>query len=119
MYGFAAAVAAVGAPAVSDFYDVYHDDYRLLYVREPCAAADTTAKFFLHIVPAHRSDLPLARRQYGFANLDFDFETYGLRIGDRCQLSVPLPEWNARNIRTGQYTNSGRLWDRVFPVGAQ
>ena len=113
------AVAAVGAPVISDVYEVYHSDNRLLYVKEPCAAGDTAARFYLHIVPADPAALSAARRGYGFANRDFDFERFGWRTGDRCLISVPLPEWELTEIRTGQYTAAGRRWAGEFAVGAQ
>ena len=112
-------VAEMGAPAVSDFYEVYIGDDRLAYVRESCGAGDTAARFYLHIVPEARADLPVERRGYGFANRDFDFERFGLRSGGSCLISVPLPEWELTAIRTGQYTDAGRLWEGEFAVGAQ
>ena len=117
--GIGDAVAEIGAPAVSDFYEVYVGDDRLVYVRESCGAGDTAARFFLHIVPAERGDLPVERRGYGFANRDFDFERFGLRSGGSCLISVPLPEWELTAIRTGQYTDGGRIWEGDFAVGAQ
>lgn len=117
--GIGDAVAEIGAPAIADVYAVYLGANRLLYVKEPCAAGDTAARFYLHIVPADNAELSAARRGYGFANRDFDFERFGLRTGDRCLISVPLPEWELTEIRTGQYTAAGRQWAGEFAAGAQ
>ena len=114
-----AAVGDIGTPAVSDVYAVYVDDDRLLYVKEPCAAADTAAPFYLHIVAANRSDLPVERRGYGFANRDFAFDRFGLRDGASCLISVPLPDWDFAIVRTGQYTDAGRIWEGEFAVGSR
>ena len=32
-------------PAARDYFDLYVQDYRLIYLRETCAAADTAAYF--------------------------------------------------------------------------
>ena len=116
---FDAVVRQIGAPAAAAVYDVYLGDNRLLYVKESCAAGDTAARFYLHIVPADVGDLPGDRREYGFANRDFDFDRFGLRIGDRCLISVPLPEWEFTMLRTGQYTDAGRLWASEFGAGVR
>ena len=116
---FDAVVGEIGAPAASGVYDVYLGDKRLLYGRESCGAGDTAARFYLHIVPADVGDLPGGRRGYGFANRDFDFDDFGLRIGERCLISVPLPEWEFTVIRTGQFTGAGRIWESEFEVGVR
>lgn len=113
------AVRDIGTPAISAVYDVYLDDGRLLYVKEPCGAADTAARFYLHIVAADRSDLPVERRGYGFANRDFAFDDFGLRTDAGCLISVPLPDWDFTIIRTGQYTDAGRLWEGELSAESQ
>ena len=116
---FAAAVSEIGAPAAAAVYDVYLGGNRLLYIKEPCAAADTAALFYLHIVPARIDDLPRDRREHGYDNRDFAFDHFGLSVDDTCLVSVPLPEWDYTVIRTGQYTDSGRLWESEFRAGAR
>ena len=116
---FDAVVGEIGAPAASAVYDVYFGDNRLLYIKESCGVGDTAARFYLHIVPTDIADLPVARQGYGFANRDFDFNDFGLRIGDRCLISVPLPEWEFTVIRTGQFTGAGRLWESEFEAGVR
>ena len=113
------AISEIGAPAASALYNVYLGDNRLLYIKEPCAAVDTAALFYLHIVPERIDDLPRDRQGYGFDNRDFAFDRFGLRSDDACLISVPLPEWDFTDIRTGQYTDAGRLWESEFPAGGR
>ena len=92
-----------------DVYSYPHD--RLLgYARDGCTAADVEAQFFLHIVPVEVADLPAARRQYGFDNLDFHFNAYsvsGHREKGQCWASVVLPDYPISRIRTGQFLHVG------------
>ena len=115
----AATVSDIGAPAIAAVYNVYLDDDRLLYVKEPCEAPDAAARFYLHIVPERIDDLPRDRRGYGYANRDFAFDRFGWRVGASCIVSVPLPDWDFTAIRTGQYTDAGRLWEGEFAAKSQ
>ncbi len=98
-------------PAHSNVFDFYLKDNALSYAKEPCAPADTAARFFLHIVPANRKDLPEERRQWGVDNLDFDFSRAGARFDGKCLATVSLPDYPIAAIRTGQSTADGRLWE--------
>ena len=90
----------------------------LIFVKDPCARADTEATFFLHLVPADEDDLPEERKQYGFDNLDFDFDQHGERFEGKCLATVPLPEYGISEIRTGQYVpvvgGSDKVWKAEF-----
>ena len=98
-------------PAARDYFDLYILDYRLLYLRESCAAADTTAEFFLHIVPEDIADLPEDRRDAGFAHAGFAFDRQGSRFDGKCLATVPLPDYPLKEIRTGQHIpGQGDLW---------
>ena len=108
-----AAYAALPArqPAARATFDLYLQDNELTYFRETCAAADTAAGFFLHIVPADIADLPAERQTAGFANLDFAFERYGGSFDGKCLAAVPLPDYPIKAIRTGQFVpEQGELW---------
>ena len=110
--------ATSGALAARGVFDIHLGDGRLIFVKEPCARADTEARFFLHLVPADVNDLPDYRQQRGFDNLDFDFEQHGERFEGTCLATVPLPEYGISAIRTGQYVPVGRgfnnLWEAEF-----
>ena len=85
------------------------DAGRLTYTRAACQAADTAARFFLHVVPVSDGDLPAGRR---FHNLDFDFDDQGLRHRGYCVAVRALPEFPIARIDTGQFTpRGGQLWN--------
>ena len=105
-------------PSARAAFDLYRQDNRLIYRRETCAAADTAAGFFLHIIPEDVADLPAERRPAGFANLDFAFARWGGIFDGKCLAAVPLPEYPIKEIRTGQYApGRGELWVVELTVG--
>ena len=113
-----------GEPVARSFFDLYLDGTGLAYLREPCAEADTAARFFFHLYPGDREDLPEDRRQYGFENRDFDFADRGVILppdhdprlgpesaGAKCLAVAPLPAYDLLRLRTGQWTRAeGGLW---------
>ena len=106
-------------PAVRSDFDVYLIENSLIYVKEPCAHADTEPTFFLHLFPVDADDLPAHRKQYGYDNLDFDFDQRGARFDGRCSAKVPLPKYGISEMRTGQYVlvegGFSHLWKEEFP----
>ena len=109
-----------GAPDGGGDFDLYLDGDKLIYVKEPCALADTAAKFFLHISPADAADLPGWRRQYGFDNRDFLFEWHGVMFDGKCLAVVGLPGYAVAGIRTGQHiSGQGEIWSVELPAGRQ
>ena len=101
-----------GEPVVRSVFDVYLIEKELLYVKEPCASADTRPTFFVHIIPADANDLPAVRKQHGFDNLDFRFDKLtDRRFGGKCLLTKPLPDYEITSIRTGQFIpEEGEIW---------
>ena len=101
-----------GEPVVRSVFDVYLIENELIYVKEPCASADTRPTFFVHIIPADANDLPAVRKQHGFDNLDFRFNWLtGRRFGGKCLLTRPLPGYEITSIRTGQFIpEEGKIW---------
>ena len=108
---------------IESSYDVYiretlisswlHDS--LLYVKEPCSQDDTEAMFFLRITPVDGNDLPAHLQEQGFESLDFAFEEYGWRSGDRCLVARWLPWYDIDHIKTGQYKPDGaNIWEGSF-----
>ena len=105
------AALADSQPEARAYFDLYLQEGRLVYWRESCAAADTAAGFFLHIIPVAASDLPAERQAAGFANLDFPFARHGGHFDGRCLAAAPLPDYPVKTIRTGQYVaGQGELW---------
>ena len=106
-----------GEPIARSEFDVYLSEYRITYTREPCTPADAEPIFFLHLFPVDDADLPRSRRQHGFDNLDFTFDQHGLlHDGDRCIVSLVLPDYEVAKIRTGQYVGVRRAWSEDFSV---
>ncbi len=104
--------------APGGFFELYLDGDRLVYYRESCAAADTQARFYLHLFPADNNDLPEARREYGFDNLGFNFSEHGAHRSGKCLAAVPLPDYQIARIRTGQYIpGQGQIWAADFLGG--
>ena len=98
-------------PARQAAYDLYLDGRTLTYAKSPCAREETAARFFLHVVPVDRNDLPDGRKRWGFDNLDFPFEFNGVRLDDVCMTSARLPTYAIAEIETGQFEGDRRLWD--------
>ncbi len=107
----------LGALTVDSVYDIYIEGGSLRYVKQPCAAEDTEALFFLHLYTEDVADLPDYERQRGFANLDFVFDEYGIRDGDRCVIRRELPDYPIVHIHTGQYLYPEKIvtWEVKFP----
>ena len=95
-------------------FDVFVSGRILVYVREPCVPADTEAWFFVHIDPNDPADLPEERRQWGFDGLDFIFDRQATWFGEKCLTTLDLPDYGIAAIRTGQYDDTGQLWNVEF-----
>ena len=108
-------VERVRTAALRSVFDVYLLGKRLMYFRQPCRPDDNDAQFFLHVVPVDERDLPGGRRQHGFDNLDFGMEER-TRAGERCTAVRTLPDYSIAEIRTGQFTGEGRLWEGTAVV---
>ena len=105
--------ATTGRLLAKGMFDLYtYPGTRLLgYARRRCTVPDTRPRFFLHIVPVDEQDLPTYRRQYGFDNRDFTFQSRGKQVAGRCWTTVELPAYEIARVRTGQYTAQRRLWE--------
>ena len=104
-----------GAPAARARYDVRFDAARgaLTYARAPCAAADSRARFFLHVVPVDADDLPDDRVRDGFDNLDFHLPERALFDG-KCLVTMRLPGHAVDHVRTGQTEKKGDVWTALW-----
>ena len=97
-----------GEPDARAAFDVWLDGNEIRYFREPCAARDVEARFFLHfygppieLTPGSSAD---AAGKRVFANRDFTFSEYGAILGDRCLAMVPAADPDAFRISTGQFS---------------
>ena len=98
----------------SDF-DVYLNGNALIYVKDACRMEDISEKFFLALYPADESDLPQERRRSGFANLDFQENSFW-RSNERCVAIFQLPDYDIVRIYTGQFVQRAdgsfeHLWE--------
>ena len=103
-----------GERVASAEFDVFVNGRTLVYIREPCVPADTEAWFFVHIDPDDPADLPEERRQWGFDGLDFIFDRQATWFGEKCLTTLDLPDYGIAAIRTGQYDDTGQLWNVEF-----
>ena len=100
-------------------WSVYRTGRKLIYRKEPCAPADTQAKFVLLVTPADPADLPVHRQQYGFENIGFYFNELGFRRDDHCIAIAPLPDYAMDRIRIGQWISAENrtLWEAELTPG--
>ena len=98
-------------PAARSEFDLYLDGGKLYYVKEPCGDEDAAAPFFLHVYPTDENDLPVDRREHGFDNLDFGFDVRGVVFDGKCAAAASLPKYDIVRIVTGQFDDSGRVWE--------
>ena len=105
------------ALATRSDWDVYLIENSLVYKDEQCIPEDARPTFFLHLIPVHMNDLRNHRKQYGFDNLDFAFESCRIPIkGEVCAAIRALPDYGITAIRTGQHAGEGHIWERSFNV---
>ena len=107
-----------GLSAAQSAFDVYISDDGLAYLKEPCAAGDAGARFFLHIFPADPAALSADSRERGFANLDFRFGDHGAYAGDKCVATRDLPDYAIERIRTGQLAKGEVIWRADIDLAA-
>ena len=101
-------------PLIRSSFDIHLREDMLVYFREPCGAEDQSATFFLHVFPIEMDDLPVRRWPHGFDNLDFHFNSHGMRSAEQCVALRELPDYPIARIRTGQFSNEGTVWEENF-----
>lgn len=106
-------VVTSGKPVIDALFDVYLHDGQLTYLKgDGCNAEITQSPFFLHVTPVNTTALPPHRREHGFDSFSFDFDSSGVASNGKCFLTVPLPGYAVRRIRTGQYVpDRSEIWD--------
>ena len=110
-------IAAAGERLAQADFDLHLKGRTLAYVKAPCTEPDTTARFFLHILPEDAGDLPAHGRRRGFENRDFSFRKAGLRFDGKCVVERPLPHYPIAAIRTGQFSRGLKTWQvEVTPL---
>ena len=108
--------AALIEPVARNHFDLYLQDDRLLFIREPCDPSDAESRFFVHVHPVNGGDLPRERKRYGFDNLDFGFNERGVRIDGKCAAVADLPAYPIERVRVGQI-GGGEVWEASLAPG--
>ena len=105
----------MGILIIENDWNVYLKHDRLTYISQECAHRDDA--FFLHFVPEHPLYLPERRREYGYDNHDFLFQVVGrVRRDGACIVEYPHPGYDIVEIRTGQYSTDGQIWNDNYLV---
>ena len=86
----------------------------LTYVRDGCTEEEAATPFFLHLYAEDAGDLPDARREHGFDNLDTVLTRNVGRVEGSCVAIVDLPDYPIARIRTGQHDGTRELWTVEF-----
>ena len=111
------ALADAAGPLVRENFDIYTSENAILFGKQDCSEQDFESRFILHIFPSDPADLPYARRQHGFENLDFRFDRRGIRLDNKCLASIDLPNYPIDRIRAGQKPPGGAiLWQANIPL---
>lgn len=96
-----AAAGAWGPPLERAAFDLRLEGDELRYFKDPCTAADTEARFFLHLLSTDAPADPGGPRR---ENRDFAFPEYGVAADGKCLAMVPLPaDGRFHRLSTGQF----------------
>ncbi len=112
--------ALSGEPIVRSVFDLYAQGHALIYVKEPCAAADLNGGFVLRFYPVEPDDLPDEHRGSEYEAYGFHFITHGALFDGKCVAQVPLPGYSVLNVRAYQRHGYEKepYWDELFPWDA-
>ena len=112
-----------GELIIRSSYDVYFDNKRVIYLKDPCSQADVEPRFFLHVYPVDSNDLPAQSRQRGYDTLDFSFAGQGFRSGGKCLAIRELPRYALSRLETGQFTSGEGgarvIWEGSLPLASR
>jgi len=97
-------------PIAREKFDVYLDDGKVYYLKEPCERSDISPIFFLHVFPEDLDDLSAQQKPHGFAHLDFFAHERGVIFDGKCLLHIDLPKYDIAGFRTGRIDRDGSGW---------
>ena len=104
---------AGGEPIIRSAWKAYLHDGALVYLKDPCGAADTRGVFDLSVSPAFGSEAAHAARRRSHGGLSFVFNQYGVRFDGVCLMRRPLPDYPIVGIETGQRFPFGEADDAL------
>ena len=102
-----------GYPSV----EVRRENHTMVYMWKSCTIPELMPRFFLHITPHDRSDLPDGRRSQGFENRNFSFQNLEEHASNLCIWSINLPEYPIACIRTGQFYRTREEYQEIWSMG--
>ncbi len=106
-------------PVIDSVFDVYLDENKLIYFRQPCAPADTRTNFFLNVYSEDTNNISNRKDGLIKTKIPFYFSMHGKRFDDQCVAVVPLPEYDSDivRIKTGQQRPDRRkVWKGKFSL---
>lgn len=104
-------------PDVEAHFDIYYYKNKLSYFKQPCYEDDRNNRFFLHVYPVNTEELSEDRQQFGFDQLNFNLLDRGGELKGACLTQVDLPDYEIREIHTGQFiAGQGAVWEVDFKV---
>ncbi len=98
-------------PDIKARFNLIVNNKSIDYIKLACSEEDIKNTFFLHIYPQNIEDIPKEQQPYGFQNLDFQFSSSGMNIGNQCVAKVELPTYIIKSIKTGQYHEKIVDWE--------
>ena len=111
---------SAGPPLARSAYDIYLGDGELVYIHEGCDPVETEHPFYLDVFPLNASDLPEERRAQGFERSYYAFYLNGALLDDACAALLPLPDYPAGAVRTGQRAPDGSdSWSAAFSLNPE
>ena len=113
-YARARREALAREPLARGEFAIYGEGRTLTYVRDGCTDEEAARPFFLHLYAEDDGDLPDARREHGFDNLDPVLTRNVGRVGGSCVAIVDLPDYPIARIRTGQHDGTRDIWAVEF-----
>ena len=99
-------------------FDVYAAAGLLIYIKEPCAEADTLGTFTVSARPVHPDAVSDYMRDDGFADKKFRFWDYGKILGDACVMALRTPAYPLESLNVAYYpANKERdAWSVDIPM---
>ena len=114
-------------PIVKSHYTVYLNDRTVFFIRENCQPGDLAKAFGVKVYrPDTETSFAGAADTWNsqlLKNYGGSFQRlkgYGVRLGDRCMASIPLPDYAAGDLLVGQYKNNLILypvWEELYNLG--
>ena len=95
----------LGNLVIKGVFHVFIDRNELVYLKRRCGPNNAFTKFSLQLMPVDENDLPEDRKRHGYDRLDFVFDKGAFQENGSCLMRVPIPGYEIKGIKTGQYVN--------------